>query len=218
MVKQQNIREVKMTVLICDTETTGVAKTDQVIELAYLEVGLKDLEVLKQGLKEIANFYTNLHENISRFQFKPTVPINPHAYEVHGIGLAALHGKPCATTVTVPEHTYMVGHVISFDKGKLIGSNPTLAEQLDKTKYICTRDLAKAIQKNLGIEYENHKLDTLVRHYYPTEYEVLVQSTHDAAGDVVKTILVLLAMLEHLPNVETWEELFEFQQTLKKVK
>ncbi len=207
-----------MTVLILDSETTGMSKTDQVIELAYLEAGLDTLGNFKESRKHFEIFLTTLYENIYRFQFKPTVPINPFAFEVHGIGLAALQGKQSSTTVTVPEHEYMVGHVISFDYRLLIQSNESLITQLSKTKYICTKELAKAIEKNLGFKYENHKLDTLVKHYYPAEYEVLVQSTHDAAGDVVKTILVLLAMLEHIPNVTTWVELYQFQQTLKKVK
>ena len=207
-----------MKVLVLDSETTGTAKTDQVIELAYIELGSIAFASLQQSRKDFELFRLNLLNNISRFQFKPTVPINPHAFEVHGIGLAALKDKPSSTTVTVPEHEYMVGHVISFDKGKLIGSNATLEAQLERTKYICTKELAKAIEKHLDLKYENHKLDTLVRHYYPMEYEVLVQSTHDAAGDVVKTVLVLLALLEHIPNVTTWEELFNFQQSLKKVK
>ncbi len=207
-----------MKVLVLDSETTGTAKTDQVIELAYIELGSIAFSALQQSKKDFELFRLNLLNNISRFQFKPTVPINPHAFEVHGIGLATLAGKPSSTTVTVPDHEYMVGHVISFDKGKLIGSNPTLEDQLERTKYICTRDLAKALEKHLDLKYENHKLDTLVKHYYPAEYEVLVQSTHDAAGDVVKTILVLLALLEHIPNVTTWEELYNFQQSLKQVK
>ena len=207
-----------MKVLVLDSETTGTAKTDQVIELAYLQLGIKDLENLKPSVKNLEVFIYDIRENISRFQFKPTVPINPFAFEVHGIGLAQLAGKPSSITVTVPEHEYMVGHVISFDKGKLIGSNAALEAQLERTKYICTKELAKALEKNLGFKYENHKLDTLVKHYYPAEYEVLVQSTHDAAGDVVKTVLVLLALLEHIPNVTTWEDLYQFQQSLKKVK
>lgn len=207
-----------MKVIVLDSETTGTAKTDQVIELAYIELGSIAFAALQQSRKDFEIFRLNLLNNISRFQFKPTVPINPFAFEVHGIGLAQLKDKPCSTTVTVPEHEYMVGHVISFDKCKLIGSNAALEAQLERTKYICTKELAKAIEKNLGFTYENHKLDTLVKHYYPAEYEVLVQSTHDAAGDVVKTILVLLALLEHIPNVTTWEELYQFQQTLKKVK
>ncbi len=207
-----------MKVLVLDSETTGTAKTDQVIELAYIELGSIAFTALQESRKDFELFRLNLLNNISRFQFKPTVPINPFAFEVHGIGLAQLAGKSSSTTVTVPEHEYMVGHVISFDKGKLIGSNASLEAQLERTKYICTRDLAKALEKHLDLKYENHKLDTLVKHYYPAEYEVLVQSTHDAAGDVVKTILVLLSLLEHIPNVTTWEELYQFQQSLKKVK
>jgi DNA polymerase III epsilon subunit-like protein len=207
-----------ISVLVLDTETTGISKTDQVIELAYIDLGPFTFEQLRSDREDFEIFKQTPLTYISRFRFKPTVPINPHAYEIHGIGLSELKDSPCSTTVAIPYADYIVGHVISFDQRMLEQSNFEMSGQLAKAKYICTKELAKAVEKAIGIKYENHKLDTLVKYYYPAEYESLVQSTHDARGDVIKTIVVLLAMLEHLPAITSWEELYNFQQSLKKVK
>lgn len=205
-------------VLVLDSETTGISKTDQVIELAYIDLGAFTFDQLQSDRKDFEIFKHTLLTYISCFRFKPTVPINPHAYEVHRIGLSELKDCPCSTTAAVPCAEYIVGHVISFDQRLLEQSNFEMSQQLAEAKYICTKELAKAIEKAVGIRYENHKLDTLVKHYYPVEHETLVLEIHDARGDVVKTILVLLAMLEHLPAIGSWEELYNFQQSLKKVK
>jgi DNA polymerase III epsilon subunit-like protein len=205
-------------VLVLDSETTGISKTDQVIELAYIDLGAFTFDQLQSDRKDFEDFKHALRTYISCFRFKPTVSINPHAYEVHRIGFSELKDCPSSTSIDMPEVHYMVGHQISFDQRMLEQSNARNIATLKDVKYICTKELAKAIEKALGLKYENHKLDTLVKHYYPTEYESLVSETHDARGDVVKTIIVLLAMLEHLPAITSWEELYNFQQSLKKVK
>lgn len=56
-----------------DTETTGLSKTDQVIEIAVID-----------GLGAV----------LMDCRIRPTVPINPHAQAVHGISARCLEGMP----------------------------------------------------------------------------------------------------------------------------
>ncbi|MBM84466.1 MAG: hypothetical protein CMM47_00575 [Rhodospirillaceae bacterium] len=68
------ILEQVLNVLLVDTETTGVGKSDQIIELAILR--------LADGV------------TVTQQYFLPTVQINPHALAVHGLDRTALrmHG------------------------------------------------------------------------------------------------------------------------------
>lgn len=59
--------------IILDTETTGLSKTDQVIEIAAVN-----------GLGAV----------LLDCRIKPTVEINPHAQAVHGISAASLANAP----------------------------------------------------------------------------------------------------------------------------
>lgn len=207
-----------MKIIVIDSETTGIAKTDNVIELAVFSSNIKNFKDYNVTSETFRNFVEWLHEETSVSRYKPKVPINPRAYEVHNIGLSALHDKPCTSTVTVPENIdYIVGHNISFDIRMLLQSNPEL-EWLNDVPSICTMELARGIKKNLKIPLPSAKLSELTQHYYPEHTELLVPNAHAAKSDVVNTILIALAMLQHVPGIETWDELFEFQQTLKKVK
>lgn len=193
-----------MSILILDTETTGISKTDQVIELAYYEASTLENEKDTRALN-------TLRDAISSYRYFPTVPINPHAYAVHGIGLTQLAKSPASTTLTLPKNIkYIVGHNISFDKRILLQSNPKLEAELKAAKYICTLSLAKTISKFAKTSYENHKLDTLAKHYYP-EVESLVTPLHSASNDVLKTLLVLLKLIDHTPNLKTWDDIYNFQ-------
>jgi DNA polymerase-3 subunit epsilon len=64
--------------IILDTETTGLSKTDQVIEIAAVN-----------GLGAV----------LLDCRIKPTVGINPHAQAVHGISAASLANAPAWSAI-----------------------------------------------------------------------------------------------------------------------
>jgi len=194
-----------MTAYFIDTETTGISKQDQVIELAwYNSHSLKD--------EKIENPIENC---IVNKRYRPSVEINPRAQEVHGISIRDLSTCPSANTVNLPSKIdYLIGHNVSFDKRMLEQTNGGLKPQLDKVKYICTLALAKNISKFLKIEYENHKLDTLLRHYHPVISDNLLTGFHSANGDVVKTVMVFISLVNHLSTLETYEDVWKFQKNM----
>ena len=200
-----------MKTLILDCETTGVSNTDQVIELAYYEV-----DTLAQ---EKERTWNSIEDEIMTFRYFPSVSIHERAYAVHGLGLSMLTSYPPSASIELPESIdYIIGHNITFDKRMIGNTNPALKEQLEQAKYICTLALSKSISKFLNISYENNQLDTLAKHYYPEFSETLVTPLHSAKNDVLKTLLVLLKLVEHVPTLETFEDIYNFQTALKESK
>lgn len=115
--------------LIIDTETTGTGPNAQVIELAVLEASGQIL------------FNTRL---------RPSVQIEPGAYEVHGIRDADLVGEPIwpdiAPTISNLLHSrYVIAFNVSFDSRLLkqtaaaFGSDHTW---LPNTHFLCAMELA----------------------------------------------------------------------------
>jgi exodeoxyribonuclease X len=191
-----------MSVIILDTETSGLTAKDQVIELAYM--------VLDNDMpKLIANSTFNQ-------RYRPTAKIHAKAQEVHGIGFRDLLSCPSTTKIELPEITYMIGHNIAFDVRLLRQSNPNLAEQLDNIKYICTKQLVLRVEKQFKIPFLNHKLDTLIRHYYPDIVEELIPAKHEALSDCVKCFVLMKKIFELIPAIDTWDKLYNFQETLNK--
>lgn len=184
--------------VILDTETTGVSSIDQVIELAKLYM----MPTIKDNCIQVEN----LLEATSCERFRPTVPINERAYEVHGIRMKDLLSCPSSLRLEAPKAVGYIGHNVSFDHRMLKKPN---------VKLICTLGLARSLDKQLKLGFENHKLDTLSEHYYPDLVEVLNPKLHSAKLDVIKCFLVLIKLVEHLPNIKTFDELYSFQQTLK---
>jgi hypothetical protein len=83
-----------------------------------------------------------------------------------------------------------------------------------EVKLICTLDLSKKMSKFLDLDFPNHQLDTLVEVLSPSR---TLEKTkhHSAKGDIMKNVIVLQKLLEKLPNISSWEELHEFQQSMK---
>lgn len=188
-------------ILVLDCETTGLKTTDQVIELYY---------------KEINNHFVTLPELQFHKRYKPSVQIDINAFKVHNIGMAALLKEDKSNTVTIPEDTqYIIGANISFDIRLLQQSNPEL--NLGNIKLICIQELARIVNKINPDTYPNVKLATLYKHYFP-ECELNANVYHSAREDVIKTLAVLLKMLELFPQIKTVSELYDFLQTMKKVK
>jgi len=193
-----------MRILILDTETTGIASTDEVLELAYITID--------------NNFIT---QQTFVAKYRPSVPINPHAQAVHGIEFKDLLSYPLSRTIDLGQEKidFIIGHNISFDKRMLIQSNKGLESILEEAKYIDTMALAKLITKSTGVKFLNNKLDTLVEHYYPTASSGLIElqnnsKYHDALTDCRKVNIVLNAVRNVFPALTTVESMYEFLESV----
>ena len=202
---------------ICDVESTGISATDQVIELGYYKA-----KTLKEESFEFSEFVdkkewitSKLKETITQ-RFKPSVSINPRAQEVHGISLFSLTKEPKSSSLTLPEMSFMLGHNIIFDKRLIEQSNKDL--NLSSMNLICTMALAKVVQKHKNVPFPDVKLITLVNFYHPEVLETINTKYHSASLDVIKTLLLVLSLVKEFPVIETWEDVFNFQNNLKKVK
>ena len=94
--------------IILDTETTGAGEKDRVIQLGYMVLGAKEVEV---------------HNELCSSE----VPMSIGAMEVHNITPDMIEGKPVCTEMTAykrllelntPEN-YMIIHNAPFDIGML---------------------------------------------------------------------------------------------------
>lgn len=194
-------------VIILDVETTGLTGKDEVIELAY--IGGKTLPHLFEPISYESNTTTNT-------RYKPSVPINLHAFKVHGIGMRDLFKCPPSSVITLPTTVeYIIGANISFDIRLMHQSNKEL--NLGHIKLIDIQDLAKLVKKHNKIEFENVKLSYLYYFFHP-EDKVNEKPYHSAMDDVVKTGSVLQKLLSYLPGLTTIEDIYQFIQATKKVK
>lgn len=204
-----------MTAYVLDTESSGTGKEDQVIQLAYLP--LPTLKALKSFLESntpdgIQKRHTDLDEWLDQ-RFNPTVPINKHAYAIHKLSKLQLLKEP--SSLKVEEYLpngmkYMLGHCINFDyrmlKGKPEGVN-----------LICTLALVKKLRKEhltwKELEIEDNKLDTYMSKLYP---ELTFSEAHNAKDDCIKVILLLCKLLPTMPEIESWEQLYDYTTGAKK--
>jgi len=209
-----------MKVLVLDTETTGIGKLDEIIQLAYVE-----LQSFQHIFEPFGSIYTSTQNNGTDIKYRPSVPIHPEAAKVNGIKFIQLLKCPPSKQLNYTDLIdvdYIIGHNISFDKRMLLQCIPEDKQDLfDKTKFVCTMALSKALDKNLDIGFLNHKLDTLVNHFFTDDVEVkttLLTETHDALRDVIKTILVLGKLCKYIPAVDSIESLDLFLSSLKAIK
>lgn len=201
-----------MKVIVIDTETTGVSSKDQVIQMTYIPLP-ENIVILREAFELSQNspkvFAEDL-KNLSTTQmFKPNVPIHPKAQETHGIRYVDLLKHPPVSTLKAPEADVYLGHNISFDH-RMLGK--------PDVKLICTMALAKQIGKKHGLDFPNHKLDDLTIHFFEKDAIAVTPEYHNAYMDCVKTLLVLLKLLEYTPGIKSWKELYNFLSLLKGVK
>jgi len=202
-----------------DCETTGlknhsIYKRPQIIELAYIPLE-SDFQNLKSISKiENQNSFLKLIEELvdkgTVNRYRPSMPIDKRATEVHGIHFRDLLKCPKSESLTIPETTqYLLGHNISYDY-RCLGKP-------DNLKCICTLFLAKKLDKKFGIGFPNHKLDTLTLYFYGEKARPLIENSHQALTDTIKVVVVLAKLLEYVPNVNNVDELFSFYEMLKRI-
>ena len=203
---------------VVDTETTGVTNHPihghpQIIEFASIPLS-NDLAVVISYIN--ATSYS-LPETVSRLsllgeskKYKPSMKIHKEAVKVHGISMQSLLKEDKSEDIVFPPMDYMLGHNIQYDY-RCMGKPKGI-------KLICTLKLARAFDKQFGIGFQNKKQDTLLLHFYGEDIRWLVTGHHAALSDCVKCLLLLVKLLEYVPNIKTFEELYAFQESLSKAK
>jgi DNA polymerase III epsilon subunit-like protein len=203
---------------ILDTETTGLATTDQVIEVAYY---IKDAATFTpKNIREFTNLdniVDEITENTTVKRYRPNVSIHPGAFKVHNIRLKDLHGHKASKDIDVPtDISYLIGQNISFDIRLLKQSNENLSEYLDSLTTICTKNLSDIHKKKIGLT--STSLTNVFEHFEKENAEDYKQEYHSAIHDVFKTFVVLGHYCRMYPAISTWEELVSFIKCLKSVK
>jgi exodeoxyribonuclease X len=157
-------------ILIADTETTGLTGTDEICEVAWLEID-SDLCV------------------VSEFQslVKPTCPINPAASAASHITDAMVSDAPSIEEVLAqfPEdhfaNVFLIAHNEIFDRR-------FLSKHWQVNGGYCTLRAAKSIYRDAP----NHKLQTL-RYYLGLDVD---EGYHRAMADCICTYELLARILE----------------------
>jgi exodeoxyribonuclease X len=208
-----NLTIEKTKVLILDCETTGTSNTDEIIELAWVTsvLSMRETVACFTAPLNASNQANQLYTYNERFN--PSVPINPHAYKVHGIGKMKLLSCRPSSEANIPENTkYIVGHQVAVFDHRMLGKPDVLC--------IDTLVLVRTLRK-LGLITNNDdegkdKLDVLITHYFPEVAKTLIKPLHSALDDCYKVILLLSVILEKFPTIDTWDALFELQTKGKK--
>ena len=199
-------------IVVLDTETTGVSKTDQVIQLAAFELP-DNITELKSKLV-LEGFNTPLVRDrvtstlfpslrVSNRYFNPTVAINEHAFKVHGLSKIKLCKYPTLDLAKLPKFSLVVAHNAPFDTRML---------QLTDTKAICTMGLAKKIEKLRGgkFGFENYQLKTLYKFFYPEHADYFNTEYHDALADCEMCLMILIALLKEFPFINSLAEVHKY--------
>jgi exodeoxyribonuclease X len=180
-----------MRALVLDTETTGMDETDQVIEMAAVELQLP------QG-KEV---------NRWRSFLMPDVYVKPDARAAHHITDDELVGAPTMmelqSTEGLPpafreEGTIFVAHNMAFDKRLLMQTGLDIGDRV-----LCTWKLARHLYPNAP----NHSNQTL-RYWLGVEVPPFEGHPHRALPDALVTASVFQHMLGEC-KVETMFELMD---------
>jgi exodeoxyribonuclease X len=178
-------------ILLLDTETCGLTNHPkyghpQVIELAYYDLTNTNLKTLNLTSLDSVNSYVE--------RFKPSMPIHPQASRVNGIyEKDLLHCRP-SEDIDIGEVAYIIGHNPQFDVRCL---------NIKGVKLICTKELAQLTITGQA----NNKLTTLIAYLYPEQSEELLKTAHSALQDCKLSFLILLSVLDLLPNVNSFDQL-----------
>lgn len=197
-----------MNVYIADTETTGLAK-QQPIEICYFDLG--EIELLRQLKPADLAWFIADFSGYYLERFKPSIPITEHASKVNNIYMKDLLKCRKTSEYILPEIDYLIAHQAIFDYNTLFfdGCHPDTLAKKPNVKLICTKELAQiAFAGSKGLK--NNKLVTLIEYLYPEHYEKFTTSAHTALTDCKMVYLLLLKILEKMPNVKSWEDLASY--------
>lgn len=197
-----------MTTLILDTETTGIKNHPdkghpEVIQMAYMKL---------LDYPDLNNINSMSYPMIVE-HYLPSMEIEETAYTIHGLSMEYLEevtnreSSEAVEDIKLEEPKYILGYNISYDMR-------CLGKPLYKT--ICLMKIYKKISKLIDLETTDHKLHTL----YPLVCkvfdipEISKNVYHQADVDVYKTYILLLHLVKSLPNLRSFDDLYNYQQTL----
>lgn len=190
--------------VLLDTETTGAGENDRIIQLGYIVLDGKKVEV-----------YNDLCSS--------EVPIGYGAMEVHGITPDQIVGKPaCSETsafrtlceLNTPENVLII-HNAPFDLGMLAKENFT-----SKMRLIDTLRCAKHLfdeEEAHRLQFFRYRLELYKLEQAEADALGIVVKAHDAIGDVLVLKLFLTELrkklTERFGNVNPIDKMVELTQT-----
>ncbi|MBL0708012.1 MAG: 3'-5' exonuclease [Sulfurimonas sp.] len=190
--------------VILDTETTGIGDDDRAIQLGFMVLGAKDIEV---------------HNEF----FSSDIPIGFGAMEVHGITQEMIEGKPtCQDSQSYKrlcelntDENYVIIHNAPFDLGMLEKEG-----FISKMKVIDTLRVAKHIlpdEEAHRLQYFRYKMGIYKDEQKEADALGIEIKAHDAIGDVLilKLFLSKLKDLvrESFPDANPVEKMVELTST-----
>jgi len=184
--------------IILDTETTGTNEEDRVIQLGYMVLGAKEIEV---------------HNEFCSTE----IPIKFGAMEVHGITPDMLEGKPECTQTQAYKYleklntneNYLIIHNAPFDITMLekegFKTQMKVIDTLRVAKHVMPEEDAHRLQ------YFRYKMELYKDEKKEADALGITIKAHDAIGDV----LVLKLFLSKLKNVV--QEKFPVENPVEKM-
>ena len=169
--------------IILDTETTGAGEKDRIIQLGYIVLGSKEVEV---------------HNEFNSSE----IPISFGAMEVHGITPDLIEGKPTCTQTSAykrleelnTNENYMIIHNAPFDIGMLekegFNTQMKVIDTLRVAKHIFDEEEAHRLQ------YFRYKMELYKQEKKEADALGIVVKAHDAIGDVLVLKLFLSKLRE----------------------
>lgn len=169
--------------IILDTETTGTGELDRVIQLGYIVLGSKEVEVHNEFCSS-------------------DMPISFGAMEVHGITPDLLEGKStCKETIAYKRlnelntnDNYIIIHNAPFDLDMLkkegFNTQMKVIDTLRVAKHIFADEEAHRLQ------YFRYKLGLYKEEQKEADALAIVVKAHDAIGDVLVLKLFLSKLKE----------------------
>ena len=189
--------------IILDTETTGAGENDRVIQLGYMVLGAKEVEV---------------HNELC----SSDIPIAIGAMEVHNITPDMIEGKPACTELSAYKRllelntpdNYMIIHNAPFDIGMLEKEGFTL-----DMKLIDTLRVAKHVYPDSDyhrLQYFRYSLELYKEEEAEAAKLGIELKAHDALGDVLFLKLLLSklrkAVQEKFPGENDVEKMVALTQ------
>ena len=190
--------------IILDTETTGTSEEDRVIQLGYIVLGVKPIEV--------------------RNEFNSCdTPISYGAMEVHGITPELLEGKPSCTETSAykrllelnTQENYLIIHNAPFDIKMLekegFETQMQVIDTLRVAKHILPDEEAHRLQ------YFRYKMELYKEEEREASALNIVVKAHDAIGDVLVLKLFLSKLREAVqlayPDANPVEKMVDLTNT-----
>jgi exodeoxyribonuclease X len=188
--------------ILLDTETTGIGKQAQA-----LEVGSISLDPIASY--PLLPFYANNFTTYCQ-RFQVTEAIHPEAQKVHGISKVDLLGCDATLQFQLPQIEYLLAYNAKFDTAILENCSPAHAGRFadGSIKVICLFVIAKKLWTKE--EVGQYKLTNLIEQLVP-EGHLITSEAHGALPDCKLSLILLGLILEKLPRVTSWEELYEYQ-------